>query len=372
LPELRPGDWDSALLERLKSGQLRPDDSIGAIRYEAWQPPLFYLAAAPVFSVFAGTDPAAAVYPLRTLDALLGALTIVVAYYVAREVLPAHFAIAVPLVIVGVPMFTSVSASISADPLANLLAAGVLLLLLRRTRRGESRLDRRWAIGAGALIGLGLLTKLALGIFVPLALLVIVCQSSRRVYESLLLLGTTGLMVFPWLVHQVTTYGWTDPLATSRHAQVVLDQQRFPGLSLDYLGRFLPTSFHSFWAQFGWMGVVAPDRLYWGWGVLTLVALAGLVLQRSRLAEPGWRMVLLSVGAAAVGYVAYNLAFEQFQGRYLFTALVPLAMLLVWGWSAWLPRGAQPWGVLLLGGVLVALNAYALTRVLVPGFAPVG
>ena len=92
--------------------------------------------------------------------------------------------------------------------------------------------------------------------------------------------ATAGLVVLPWMVHQVTTYGWADPLATSRHASVVLDQARFPGLSPDYIGAFSATSFHSFWAQFGWMGVVAPDRLYWAWGLLTLIAVLGLVIDR--------------------------------------------------------------------------------------------
>ena len=51
--------------------------------------------------------------------------------------------------------------------------------------------------------------------------------------------------------------------------------------------------------------------------------------------------------------------------------LVPVAILLVGGWAAWLPRGAQTWGVLLVGLGLLALNAYTLLRVLVPGFAPI-
>jgi len=246
-----------------------------------------------------------------------------------------------------------------------------LLLLLRRVRHNLSGLDQTWAIGTGAVIGLGLLTKLALGIFVPLALFVIMVRSARRVRESLLLLGTTSLVLLPWLVHQVTTYGWTDPLATTRHAQVVLDQKRFQGLSPDFVGGFLTTTFHSFWAQFGWMAVVAPDRLYWIWGVITLVALAGLVKKRRHLGKPTWQLVLLTLGAAAVGYLGYNLAYEQFQGRYLFTALVPVVILLVRGWTAWLPRGAQAWGALLVGLVLIALNAFALLRVLVPGFARV-
>ena len=94
------------------------------------------------------------------------------------------------------------------------------------------------------------------------------------------------------------------------------------------------------------MGVVAPDRLYWAWGLLVVVAVGGLGIERRRLyAEPSWRLLLATLGAAVVGYIAYNLTFEQPQGRYLFTALVPIAMLLVLGWAGWLPRRAQAWGL---------------------------
>jgi hypothetical protein len=80
--------------------------------------------------------------------------------------------------------------------------------------------------------------------------------------------------------------------------------------------------------------------------------------------------MVLAVALALVAYVGYNLTFEQFQGRYLFPALVPIATLLVAGWAAWLPRPAQVYGVVLVAIILLGLNGYALTRVLVPGFAP--
>jgi 4-amino-4-deoxy-L-arabinose transferase-like glycosyltransferase len=373
LPELRAGDWDLALLERLKNGQLVPGESVSSIRYEAWQPPLFYVLAAPIYRLTPTSDVNAVVLVLRAFNALIGAATLVVAFLVARDVLPWHLSVAVPLTIAGVPMFTSISTAVSADPLANLLSAVVLLVLMRRVRLGlDSTPGGRWAIGTGVLVGLGLLTKLALAIFVPLVLGVVVARSSRPVRQCALVLAAAALVVLPWLVHQVTTYGWSDPLATSRHAAVVLDQPRFPGLSLDYLGRFLTTSFHSFWAQFGWMGVVAPDRLYLAYGLLVLTAVSGLVLQRRLFREPAWLLVLATVGAALLAFIGYNLAFEQFQGRYLFTALVPIALLLVVGWAAWLPRRATAWGVTLVGILLLGLNAYALLRVLVPGFAPPG
>jgi hypothetical protein len=82
--------------------------------------------------------------------------------------------------------------------------------------------------------------------------------------------------------------------------------------------------------------------------------------------------MLATVVVGCVAYVGYNLAFEQFQARYVFTALTPIAALLVLGWAAVLPKRSVPWSVLMLTMALIALNAYTLLRVLVPGFAPTG
>jgi hypothetical protein len=255
-------------------------------------------------------------------------------------------------------MVTAVAASVSADPLANLLAAVLLLLLLRRSS----------PVRIGVLLGLGFLTKIALSIFGVLAL-VAVMQRSRR--DALVMSLTGALVALPWLTRQVMTYGLTDPLATTRHSLVVADQPRFEGASAEYVWQFLTVTFHSFWAQFGWMAVVAPDRLYWIWGVLTLLGVLGLVYRRDWLTQPAWQLLGWTVLAALLAYVAYNLAFKQFQGRYLFTALVPICSLLVAGWSAWLPTRLRVTGVWGIALVLVGLNAYALTRVMQPGFGPV-
>ena len=345
LPVLESGDWDSTLLERVKNGTA-PD--ISSIRYESWQPPLFYLAAAPILRL---GDASSALMRLRTLDAVFGALTLVLAFFIAREVLPPMLAATVPLAIVGIPMFTAVSASLSADPLANVFAAAILLALLARPS----------PVLIGFLLGFGVMTKLELAIFVPLV--VVVLRQARAVTVAL---GVAALVSVPWLAHQVTSYGLTDPLALARHSQVVADQPRFPGFSADWLMQFLTISFHSFWAQFGWMAIVAPDRLYWLWGAVTLAAIVGLVLQRDWLREHNWRLLLVTLGLAVVAYIGYNLTFEQFQSRYLFTALVSVAALLVRGWS----RLGSSWVAVVIAAGLVAVNAYTLLRVLAPGFAP--
>ena len=92
-------------------------------------------------------------------------------------------------------------------------------------------------------------------------------------------------------------------------------------------------------------------------------------MPRCRGPRPPWRLLAGVVLTSIAAYIGYNLSFEQFQGRYLFTALVPIAILLVAGWAAWLPARLAPWGLALITGLLIALNAYALVRVLGPGFA---
>jgi hypothetical protein len=153
---------------------------------------------------------------------------------------------------------------------------------------------------------------------------------------------------------------------------VVADQPRFPGLSPDYVVQFLTTSFHSFWAQFGWMAIVAPDRLYWTWGLVTLLAAVGLVMKRDVFRDPVWQLLLVTTVLAFIAYAGYNLTFEQFQGRYLFPALAPLAILAVGGWAALAPVRWRQWPPLALGVALIVLNGYTLSRVLSPGFAPSG
>jgi hypothetical protein len=358
LPELRQGDWDAQLLSRLQNGRLEPSDSIAAIRYEGWQPPLYYLAAAPVYLVGPADTPSR-VLRLRLFGVLLGGLTLVLGVLVARHVMPEQLALTVPLVMAGVPMFTAVSASVSADPLANLLAVSLTLAMLRAVPPART----------GVLLGLGVVGKLALGAFAPLALWLMMRRSARH---GLILIGSSALVVLPWLVHQVTTYGWADPLATVRHSAVVTDQPRFEGFTADNLWAFATITFHSFWAQFGWMAIPAPDRLYWVWGGLTLLAVGGLVWRRDWLRQPGSGLLLATILSAWVAYIVYNLAYKQFQGRYLFTALVPICSLLVVGWTAWLPSRFRAMGAFAVALCMVGLNAYALTRVLVPGFGPAG
>jgi 4-amino-4-deoxy-L-arabinose transferase-like glycosyltransferase len=370
LPVLEPGDWDAALLERLKNGQLQPGDSVASIRYESWQPPLYYLLAAPVARLSGDRD----VYALRLFDVALGVLTLLLAYAAGRRVFDKDaywVALAVPVTMIGVPMFTAISAAVSDDALANLLAALLTLLLLRLV--SLDAVGWHEAVVLGVALGLGVLTKLLLALFAPIALVVLLLAARRarlgRSEAARLAVGlavVAFVVVLPWLVRQGLTYGWTDLLATRRHDAVVGDQPRFPGLTPGYAAGWAATVFHSFWAQFGWMAIPMPDRLYWAWGALCLLALLGLawwLRSRRPRAAPGIVALLALIALTAFAVlVGYNTVFIQAQGRYLFPALVPMAILLVLGWRALhIPALALPI-------VLVALNAYVLTHILPPAF----
>lgn len=390
LPVLEPGDWNADLLERLKSTDFAGNPAVGTIRYEDWQPPLYYLVAAPVFRMET-TEPAR-VQALRRFDIVLGGLTVLVSYFAARIWLERPWsspawsapvaAVAVAAAMVGVPMFTAMSAAISNDALANFLAAVLTLVLL--VALGSAPTVRR-ALGLGLLLGAALLTKLTLAVFAPVAMLVLAYSAWRcRRPWGLLLSSWVGLVVGtsallgPWIVRNGLTYGWNDPFASRRHDAVVVGQPRFPGFSAEYAWSWLTTTFHSFWAQFGWMGIPVDARLYMAWGAVTALGVLGLVVVGSRslrksagglwVTDPRPGLLVAVVLAVFVALIGYNLMFVQAQGRYLFPGLTAICILLVAGWQALVPGRAGGAVALAIAVALIGLNGYTLVRQVAPAF----
>ena len=79
-----------------------------------------------------------------------------------------------------------------------------------------------------------------------------------------------------------------------------------------------------------------------------------------------WRWVALVVVLALAQYVYYNTEFWQFQGRYLYPALIPLGIWIAVGLDAWrrlaIPRA---WWLPVAGiGLLLPLDVYLLWRVI--------
>lgn len=347
LPELLPGDYPAAYLEQIKAARFPVDMSIAPIRYESHQPPLYYLVASVIYRLGKALLPLQGYLTLRLFSVLIGALALMLAYRLVSTLYPGEPAVAVGAAAFWgtLPMHLSMVSAINNDVLAELLLNFVVLKLVSMRIGAWSY---RRAVGLGAALGLALLCKFqsysALG--VAAAALLYDLWATRRTPGRLtwgralqyggVMLATALLVASPWIVRNVTLYGLRDPLGLVRHAEVVSGQlttQQYIAQHgwLGWLRAYAVTTFHSFWGQFGWMGVPLPTNVYVALGVLSGLSALGLLAYAVRVrrgAEPltaGTRrgLVLLTVWAAIalLGYLWWNTQYVQHQGRYLFPAL---------------------------------------------------
>ncbi len=479
-PELMAGCYNQVYLSQLTSRRFPPDLPIDSLCYESHQPPLYYLLATPIFLLNDG-----ALIGLRLLSVLLGAGVVTFAFLLGQTIFPEPMVIAYGLMalVAFVPMHVAILASVNNDALAELILAALLLHLTRRlmtTSQSAARSD----VGLGVLLGLGLITKMAVYIALPLVAVALwlaakgeakrrrdeetgtqgdedvdrVFASSRpessphfaspplmqsesdrmekqvreetsRVagqiewrrlaQQATIIYGLALAVALPWYIRNVTLYGNLDLLGLTRHDEVVVGQLRTAEKLAEvgggtYVRDFITTTFHSFWGQFGWMAVPMSGRVYLALTLLTLAALGGLLgfwtarltgvdfgfwkgissphvsrltphplrftLHASRNTQQCQALVLmaLTIGLMALGYAWYNLEFVQFQGRYLFPALIPLGLFtalglyeaLSWqrrwwlvvglalalGWvvvTGWLSGNLDKWAILMVGLILL-------------------
>jgi hypothetical protein len=213
-----------------------------------------------------------------------------------------------------------------------------------------------------------------------------------------LMFGPALLIAVPWWLRNVALYGGLDIYGFANHDAVVFEQPRTADWIADYglrawLERGVTFTFQSFWGQFGWMSVLLPTWLYRALALCSLVLVIGFIywLREAR----GERREARSEGQGASGalrftfydlrfttlatlvflgivaYAYYNRTFVQHQGRYLFTALIPLALGVALALDALLrllrwPERLRPPTFALPYLALAALDLYALWRSILP------
>ena len=379
LPVLRPGDYDQQYLEQFTTPKTTPQLSIEPLRYEFWQPPLYYLLAAPVY-LAAGGD----LIAMRLLSVVLGAISIVVAFAAVREVWPDRFELALGTAafVAFVPQHAAMLGGVNNDSLAELLLA-LTLLQLFRVMKAESR---RGPLGLGVLLGLGLLTKGTNYLALPVVVAGLAAQDLRQAPRRALRISRFAIALLPalalgalWWVRNLGVYGGLDVLGLANHNAVVIGQP----LTSDWIERMgfgpfvasaLATTFRSFWGQFGWMGVPMPDNVYLALGALSVVALLGWrwSVRISRSGSPQVIALGVLVLATFGYYILYNFTFVQHQGRYLFPAIIPLGLVFSCGiiqWTRRLPRRASLIVFAAVFAALAALDVYALYRFVIPSLS---
>lgn len=431
-PVIEPGDWDQALLSRLTSRRFAgaTAETLAPLQYEDHQPPLYYLLAALVYDWSDGSLIALRLFSallgaivvccawLLAQAALPGRPWLALTAAAIVAFLPQHLAMMsavnndsltealIGLTLVALARWllddlaglqrmarTLLLLSLPAGALLLLhglvpLAAALVLLALAGAgyglwRGGRHELWPLWFLGL--LAGLLLVTKA--GGYVVAGLLPLVFLLRRRGDPGArrgLLIGLVCLLLPAlatgalWWARNLNVYGWPDLLGLAAHERVVVGQLRTAQLIADigplaWLAGALRVTFTSFWGQFGWMALPLQGSLLLPPLALSLAGLGGALAARREAPEPGlrllWRALWLVVVLTALAYLYYNLEFVQWQGRYLYPALLPLALLMARGLDAWRERllpGRLRWLAAAAVCALAPFDLYLLLRVIRP------
>jgi hypothetical protein len=262
-------------------------------------------------------------------------------------------------------MHTFITSSVNNDSLAELLASLVIYSLLRILRDGPFvglRTGPSWrrVVSVACLLASGLLTKRTTTFVIPLAALTILlyCLKAkppklspigkaprcpprwlRQRYIWLLVASAIGLGLWMLTLHS--------PFSI-RYFHFLLEPQRYAPAALKSYALFFLLTFASFWANFGWMNVPLDVGWYAALAVFSLLALCGLgffavrVVRGTETLETWQRRALMMLLLAVVlifvqtfGLIIVRGIHQQ--GRYLFPALIPLAVFFALGLREWVP-----------------------------------
>ena len=338
------------------------------------RPPGYPWTAGGFLAVFRPLSIEGNLYLLRTLSALLGLLTLWVAWLAARESLGALGGATIAAVLALHPQFTIVSTSAASDALANLLGA-LAWWQVARIARGRTvalSVATMWC----AILAAVLVDRMAVPIVVTAGLASILALWTRlgsirtpMVMVALAALLTVAARYAPWapapLQESLQSYQW-GRLFSASFAPAAL--------SWDLFSSFTAFMHQSWWFSLGW-GRYAPPSWWMGpLTLLTLVAACGIgrqlfarTVDRSTREIIALALVTLAAQAGAVYWMYYRFA-NGSQGKSLFPALVPTLVLLWVGVAAWVPDRYRPAAAMALVAVLALFDLSVWTLVAIPAY----
>jgi hypothetical protein len=328
---------------------------------------VYYAALAPAYAL-ASDSPLAQLTLMRFASAVIGALVVLFAFLIVRELAPGRqwLAVLAALLIAYEPMYGFISGSVNNDVGVNAAAAALELLLILILRRGVT--VRLGLLAGSLLVVLPIIKGTAYSLYpvAALVLLVTLVRHHRRIdlpgWAALVLSGVAILIAsraLGGIFHSVAATGAGTPAEAGTVKGAVSEAIAHPGGYLSYVWQvFLPRlsfmaahfepgvwpAFVIFvergWGAFGWYDVFFP---VWVYVVIVVVMLSVPLLallaalrewayvRRNALTAAALILMPLAVVAGFEGAfftMGKRPAIAEF-GRYAFPAIAPLAVLVV-------------------------------------------
>jgi 4-amino-4-deoxy-L-arabinose transferase-like glycosyltransferase len=376
---------------------------------ESGQPPLYYLAAAPIVAAFDTSDfpnfvrfnvahPAVTansrsdapnvfihtpyetfpyrgsvlvIHLLRLFTLLWGVGAVVGVYLAARELMldSQWLPLAAACLTAFNPHFIYISSVVNNDAAVACLATLTLWLCLRLLKSPQSR---RYQIGLGIVLGLALLSKLSAVALLGIAGLALGMiwwrdRDTKAFFTRCLIVFDLALLIAGWwYARNWQLYG--DPLGWS----VWLAHAGVEELGILDLLRQIPQVAERFWSPY--------DALFSAWSLwllaaLTLVAVVGWIrlLAKRELAA---RLFIEGVVLSAVWFAVLCASLLRFMsltpaanGRLLFPGIAAFSILWVLGFRAALPEKWTGWGFGIVIAGLLLLSLYSPLLGIAPRYA---
>lgn len=360
--------WTQLAEQRFKQlyAQQHPTaDSGGGYSTSAAHGPLYYLALSPAYLLAEHDSTFSQLTGMRLTSALLGALAALFAFLLARELAPHRpwLGVVAALLVAYEPMYGFISGAVNNDVGVNAAAAACAYLLVRLLRRG---LTVPWGLATGAvLVATPLVKETGLSLY-PVAALVLLAGLYMR-HSRADVPGWAALVVGVLAMDQLSVHvlSTLQPASGSNGFRAIGSNTSAASEAFHHIPEYLSYVWQTFlprlpfmgqhfspaipgylifvkrgFGAFGWYDVLFPNWIY----TLILVAMLAAIPLGLWAARHEWGWIArnwLSVATVVAIPIAVIAGFEAAYyspgiqtviptyGRYVFPAIVPIAVIVV-------------------------------------------
>src|SRR5574341_764930 len=323
-----------------------------------------------------------AVHLIRLLSTFAGAATVYCTYRFALSLLPGNYplALATASLVAFTPNFLLTTAAVTNDAFASMAPVGLMLYIFHLLEQPAVARLSHWAV-LSALLTLAVLTKTSslplLMIAAALAGMLARRHRSWRVFVTAGLILGGGAVLFAgwWFARNLALYG--DLTGVNQMWKVWGTR---PPLTLAQYKIEAWNFQTTYWANFGYGNIPAPNSVYRILEGLTALGAIGLLwrlLDRlrhtavlPRLQNEKRLMVALWVVITAAALLWYLQRTIQVTGRQIYAIIPALSFCLVWGWARLVPRRWHVHLALVTSGLTFTFALATLLSILIPAYRP--